>query len=60
MENATTLSAQEWMTQLHQFRKASSNEIEDLQLQIQDMSGEIDTLKKQLAQLVLLIKKKLV
>jgi CheY-like chemotaxis protein len=60
MENATTLSAQEWMTQLHQFRKASNNEIEDLQLQIQDMSGEIDTLKKQLAQLVLLIKKKLV
>jgi CheY-like chemotaxis protein len=60
MENATTLGTQEWMTQLHQFRKASSNEIEDLQLQIQDMSGEIDTLKKQLAQLVLLIKKKLV
>lgn len=60
MENATTLSAQEWMTQLHQFRKASNNEIEDLQLQIKDMSGEIDTLKKQLAQLVLLIKKKLV
>ncbi len=60
MENATTLSAQEWMNQLHQFRKASNNEIEDLQLQIQDMSGEIDTLKKQLAQLVLLIKKKLV
>ena len=60
MENATTLSAQEWMTQLHQFRKASNSEIEDLQLQIQDMSGEIDTLKKQLAQLVLLIKKKLV
>jgi CheY-like chemotaxis protein len=60
MENATTLSAQEWMTQLHQFRKASSNEIEDLQSQISEMSGEIDTLKKQLAQLVLLLKKKLV
>jgi CheY-like chemotaxis protein len=60
MENATTLSAQEWMTQLHQFRKASSNEIEDLQAQVSDMSGEIDTLKKQLAQLVLLLKKKLV
>jgi CheY-like chemotaxis protein len=59
MENATTLSAQEWMTQLHQFRKASSNEIEDLQSQVADMSGEIDTLKKQLAQLVLLLKKKL-
>ncbi len=59
MENSTTQSAQEWMNQLTQFRKASSNEIEDLQSQIQDMDSEITTLKKQLAQLVMLLKKKL-
>jgi CheY-like chemotaxis protein len=59
MENSTTQSAQDWMNQLTQFRKASSNEIEDLQSQIQDMDGEITTLKKQLAQLVMLLKKKL-
>jgi CheY-like chemotaxis protein len=59
MENSTTQSAQEWMNQLTLFRKASSNEIEDLQAQIQDMDGEITTLKKQLAQLVMLLKKKL-
>ncbi len=59
MENSTTQSAQEWMNQLNQFRKASNNEIEDLQSQIQDMDGEITTLKKQLAQLVMLLKKKL-
>jgi CheY-like chemotaxis protein len=59
MENSTTQSAQEWMNQLTLFRKASSNEIEDLQAQIQDMDGEITTLKKQVAQLVMLLKKKL-
>jgi CheY-like chemotaxis protein len=59
MENATTQSAQEWTNQLSLFRKASSSEIEDLQSQIQDMDGEITTLKKQLAQLVMLLKKKL-
>jgi CheY-like chemotaxis protein len=59
MENSTTQSAQEWMNQLTLFRKASSNEIEDLQSQIQDMDSEITTLKKQLAQLVMLLKKKL-
>lgn len=59
MENSTTQSAQEWMNQLTLFRKASSNEIEDLQAQIQDMDSEITTLKKQLAQLVMLLKKKL-
>jgi CheY-like chemotaxis protein len=60
MENSTTQSAQEWMGQLTQFRKASSAEIEDLQLQIEGQATEIATLKKQLAQLVILIKKKLV
>jgi CheY-like chemotaxis protein len=60
MENSTTQSAQEWMGQLTQFRKASSAEIEDLQLQIEGQAAEIATLKKQLAQLVILIKKKLV
>jgi CheY-like chemotaxis protein len=59
MENATTQSAQEIVNQLSLFRKASSSEIEDLQSQIQDMDGEITTLKKQLAQLVMLLKKKL-
>ncbi len=59
MENATTQSAQEWTNQLSLFRKASSSEIEDLQSQIQDMDSEITTLKKQLAQLVMLLKKKL-
>jgi CheY-like chemotaxis protein len=59
MENATTQSAQEMVNQLSLFRKASSSEIEDLQSQIQDMDGEITTLKKQLAQLVMLLKKKL-
>ncbi len=59
MENSTTQSAQELMNQLSLFRKASSSEIEDLQSQIQDMDSEITTLKKQLAQLVMLLKKKL-
>jgi CheY-like chemotaxis protein len=59
MENSTTQSAQEWMTQLTNFRKASNAEIEDLQLQIESQNAEIATLKKQLAQLVILIKKKL-
>jgi CheY-like chemotaxis protein len=59
MENAATQSAQEMVNQLSLFRKASSSEIEDLQSQIQDMDGEITTLKKQLAQLVMLLKKKL-
>jgi DNA-binding NtrC family response regulator len=59
MENATTQSAQEMVNQLSLFRKASSSEIEDLQSQIQDMDSEITTLKKQLAQLVMLLKKKL-
>ncbi len=60
MENSTTQSAQELLSQFNLFRKASSSEIEDLQSQIQDMDSEITTLKKQLAQLVMLLKKKLV
>jgi CheY-like chemotaxis protein len=60
MENATTQAAQDWMNQLTQFRRASNAEIKDLQSQIQEMSGEIATLKKQLAQLVMLIKKRFV
>jgi CheY-like chemotaxis protein len=59
MENSTTQSAQELLSQFNLFRKASSSEIEDLQSQIQDMDSEITTLKKQLAQLVMLLKKKL-
>ncbi len=59
MENSTTQSAQELINQFNLFRKASSSEIEDLQSQIQDMDSEITTLKKQLAQLVMLLKKKL-
>lgn len=60
LENSTTQTAQDWMNQLTQFRKASNAEIEDLQLQIEGQNAEIATLKKQLAQLVVLIKKKLV
>jgi flagellar capping protein FliD len=60
LENSTTQTAQDWMNQLTQFRKASNAEIEDLQLQIESQNTEIATLKKQLAQLVILIKKKLV
>jgi CheY-like chemotaxis protein len=60
MENATTQTAQEWMNQLTQFRRASSAEIEDLQEQVAELTGEVATLKKQLAQLVMLIKKKFV
>jgi CheY-like chemotaxis protein len=59
MENSTTQTAQDWMNQLTNFRKASNAEIEDLQLQIENQNAEISTLKKQLAQLVILIKKKL-
>jgi CheY-like chemotaxis protein len=59
MENSTTQSAQEWMDQLTNFRKASNAEIQDLQLQIEAQNAEIATLKKQLAQLVILLKKKM-
>jgi CheY-like chemotaxis protein len=59
LENSTTQTAQDWMNQLTQFRKASNAEIEDLQLQVEGQNAEIATLKKQLAQLVVLIKKKL-
>jgi CheY-like chemotaxis protein len=59
MENSTTQTAQDWMNQLTNFRKASNAEIQDLQLQIENQNAEIATLKKQLAQLVILIKKKM-
>lgn len=60
LENTSTQSAQDWMNQLAQFRRVSSAEIEDLQQQVVSQAAEIATLKKQLAQLVVLLKKKLV